>query len=319
MENFKEFSGKDFDDAISEACSYFDAQREQLEIDIVQDSKSGIFGLVGARKAIIRARRVQLSNPLNSAYTKQEKKEKQAKSKNETEISNQDKPSKSSEQKRAPKQKNEQTAPKKSHKTNAQRQQNQEQQDQFEPVVPLTHDTNEFTQYEQDCSLDIDNKIIPFEQLDKDKLKEVSFNVISTLVMPIVGMSPIEISFNDAKVCISIDCGEDSGLLIGREGQTLSSLQYIASRVISRQMQTSVRIQLDTGEYRTRQDDKLRDLVLHLAERVRNVGRAHSTRPLSSYHRRIVHMTLQDCTDLVTRSSGEGPLKRVIIQRKRGQ
>ncbi len=137
--------------------------------------------------------------------------------------------------------------------------------------------------------------------------------------MPIVGMALINITLEDSRVCISLDCGEDSGLLIGREGQTLASLQYIASRIISRQMQTSVRVQLDTGDYRTRQDEKLRDLVLYLAERVRTVGRSHSTRPLSSYHRRIVHLVLQDCPDLITRSSGDGPLKRVIIQRKRGQ
>ncbi len=138
-------------------------------------------------------------------------------------------------------------------------------------------------------------------------------------MQPIVGMVPVTISFEDSRVCIGLDCGEDSGLLIGREGQTLASLQYISSRIISRKMQASVRVQLDAGDYRTRQDDKLRDLVLFLADRVRTTGKSHSTRPLSSYHRRIVHVALQESSDLVTRSSGDGPLKRVVIQRKRGQ
>ena len=60
MEGFKEFQGKDLDSAIEEACGYFNTAREKLEIEIVQDSKSGIFGIVGARKAKVRARRVQL-------------------------------------------------------------------------------------------------------------------------------------------------------------------------------------------------------------------------------------------------------------------
>ena len=60
MDDFKEFQGKSLDEAIRAACSYFDAQREKLEIDIIQDAKNGIFGLVGARKAIVRARRAQL-------------------------------------------------------------------------------------------------------------------------------------------------------------------------------------------------------------------------------------------------------------------
>ncbi len=303
MENFKEFTGKDLDDAIAEACAYFDTQREQLEVDIIQDAKSGIFGLVGARKAMIKARRAKLQMPLETvAKAPAEKKEKAPKAAKKERVQEQKavQPQEAIEKK---------------------------QQNTTKKEIPVNKENTEQVIQSQACATeeeilvddDGDSLRIPFEQLDQEKLKEISYDVISKLVLPIVGMAPIEISFEDARVCISLDCGEDSGLLIGREGQTLASLQYIASRIISRQMQTSIRVQLDTGDYRTRQDEKLRDLVLYLAERVRTVGRSHSTRPLSSYHRRIVHLVLQDCPDLITRSSGEGPLKRVIIQRKRGQ
>ena len=66
MEGFKEFQGKDLDGAIEEACGYFNTAREKLEIEIVQDAKSGIFGIVGARKAQVRARRVQLRETVES-------------------------------------------------------------------------------------------------------------------------------------------------------------------------------------------------------------------------------------------------------------
>ena len=66
MDDFKEFQGKSLDEAIRAACSYFGAQREKLEIDIIQDAKNGIFGLVGARKAIVRARRAQLKPRVGS-------------------------------------------------------------------------------------------------------------------------------------------------------------------------------------------------------------------------------------------------------------
>ena len=66
MEGFKEFQGKDLDGAIEEACGYFNTARERLEIEIVQDAKSGIFGIVGARKAKVRARRVQLRETVDS-------------------------------------------------------------------------------------------------------------------------------------------------------------------------------------------------------------------------------------------------------------
>ncbi|MFR4117754.1 MAG: Jag N-terminal domain-containing protein [Bilophila wadsworthia] len=70
MDDFKEFQGKSLDEAIRAACSYFDAQREKLEIDIIQDAKNGIFGLVGARKAIVRARRAQLKPRVGSPGTR---------------------------------------------------------------------------------------------------------------------------------------------------------------------------------------------------------------------------------------------------------
>ena len=68
MDDFKEFQGKSLDEAIRAACSYFDAQREKLEIDIIQDAKNGIFGLVGARKAIVRARRAQVPRVLGPVH-----------------------------------------------------------------------------------------------------------------------------------------------------------------------------------------------------------------------------------------------------------
>ena len=127
----------------------------------------------------------------------------------------------------------------------------------------------------------------------------------------------VEVKIMENRVDIHVDCGDDSGLLIGREGQTLAALQYLTSRIVSRRMEAPVRVQFDVGDYRERQDDRLRELALALAERVRATGRPCSTRPMSSYHRRLVHMALQDSPDVQTRSSGEGPLKRVIIQRRR--
>ncbi len=82
-------------------------------------------------------------------------------------------------------------------------------------------------------------------------------------------------------------------------------------------MGVNVRIQLDAGDYRERQDEKLRELALNLAERAKTTGKVYPTKPLSSYQRRIVHMALHDMHDIQTRSSGVGSFKRVIIQRRK--
>jgi len=188
-------------------------------------------------------------------------------------------------------------------------------------------------EFDQDEALNEGLPSKPFSELDQEKLTAVSQEVAFKIVSSILGETPVEVKIMENRVDIHVDCGDDSGLLIGREGQTLAALQYLTSRIVSRsavlllgflpapfsgrRMEAPVRVQFDVGDYRERQDDRLRELALALAERVRATGRPCSTRPMSSYHRRLVHMALQDSPDVQTRSSGEGPLKRVIIQRRR--
>lgn len=158
----------------------------------------------------------------------------------------------------------------------------------------------------------------PVEQLDAVRLEALVQEAVRELVRPIVGTEMcLDVKVGEGRVQVCVDCDEDSGLLIGREGQTLAALQYLVSRVVSRGMNAAVRVQLDAGEYRRRQDEKLREMALALAERVRQSGRSYSTRPLSSYHRRIVHVCLQDAGDVQTRSTGDGPMKRVVIMRRK--
>jgi spoIIIJ-associated protein len=89
--------------------------------------------------------------------------------------------------------------------------------------------------------------------------------------------------------------------------------------MVSKKLQTSVRVQIDTGDYRERQDEKLRQLAWHLADKAMHTGRVQSTKPLSSYHRRVVHMALQEDKHVNTRSKGDGPMKRVLILPRRSR
>ncbi len=160
----------------------------------------------------------------------------------------------------------------------------------------------------------------PLEQLDLVRLEALTREAVGNLVRPIVGgEAKVDVRVDEGRVFVGVDCDADPGLLIGREGQTLAALQYMVSRIVSRGMDAAVRVQLDAGAYRQRQEEKLREMALALAEKVRQSGRSLSTRPLSSYHRRVVHVCLQELPDVQTRSSGEGPLKRVVIMRRKGE
>jgi spoIIIJ-associated protein len=94
-------------------------------------------------------------------------------------------------------------------------------------------------------------------------------------------------------------------------------MQYLLNRIVSRKFPGVARIQLDAGDYREKQDEQLRKTAQLLAQKAKTSHRTQSTRPLSSYHRRVVHMALQDDRDILTRSKGDGPMKRVLIMARR--
>ncbi|MDR2669333.1 MAG: hypothetical protein LBC14_05205, partial [Desulfovibrio sp.] len=113
-----------------------------------------------------------------------------------------------------------------------------------------------------------------------------------------------------------LDCGGNAGLLVGREGQTLAALQYLAGRIVAGKLGAPLRLQVDAGHYLERREDRLRDLALSLAEKVKTTRRAQATRPLSAYQRRIVHLALENDPDVLTHSKGEGLQRRVYIYLK---
>lgn len=382
MDGFKEFQGKNLDAAIQEACSYYNAAREKLEIEIVQDAKSGIFGIVGARKAKIRARRAALREAVESVLGKkrcdvrlerpslgreeaprrpaekvspaareesvaapaeERPARKDEKAEKSEKAERQEKPAENARQPRgrgrgrdqaraaaaaeAPAEEApaENAAPEAGNRRGEGRRarprpsvrgegEGRRRQRPQAPAVPAPVENTEDVLDEVEESL----PFTPVEELDPQRLEALTKEAVRQLVRPIVGEDvTLEVTVADGRVRVAVDCEEDSGLLIGREGQTLASLQYLASRVVSRGMNAAVRVQLDAGRYRQRQDEKLREMALALAEKVRQTGRSYSTRPLSSYHRRIVHLCLQDAEEVQTRSSGDGPMKRVVIMRRR--
>ncbi len=158
----------------------------------------------------------------------------------------------------------------------------------------------------------------PFEEVDQEVAKQCALDVASHLVRPLLDGEPeLSADIRDGRILVAVRGVEDCGLLIGREGLTLASVQYFASRIVSKKLEASVRVQLEVGDYRQRQDEKMRELAMLLAQKVLDTGRSFSTRPLSSYHRRIVHMCLRDVDGVQTRSTGDGAMKRVVVMRKR--
>lgn len=375
MSDFKEFLGKTLDAAIAEACAYYDAPREKLEIEIIEDAKSGIFGIVGARKARIQARRAQLPELGRSSRDRKEKNAPAAASPaaasvdapgsagneaapagnvpaEEKPLRQEKDPSQNPQEK--PQEKSQEERQKKRGRRGAGKSEREEGEEAghdtpaYGPAygeddardgeaAPEAAETDAprgrrsrrgrngesdkpHEQTEGDNGVEQDTTDLPprvaLTDLDQEKLVRVSTDIIRALVESIADDAAIEVSVSTDRLQVRVDCA-DTGLLIGRDGQNLAAVQYLATRMIARVMDAQIRLQLDAGDYHSRQDSRLQELALSLAEKVKLTGRSQSTRPLSAYQRRLIHLCLQDDPDVQTRSSGDGAMKRVVIMRRK--
>jgi spoIIIJ-associated protein len=107
--------------------------------------------------------------------------------------------------------------------------------------------------------------------------------------------------------------GDDLGILIGRRGQTLSSLQYLLYLMVGHQLKAHVPVTIDVAGYRERRQEALRNLAWRMAERVMATGQPVPLEPMPASERRIIHLALQDYPGVITQSNGEGEDRKVTI------
>jgi spoIIIJ-associated protein len=119
----------------------------------------------------------------------------------------------------------------------------------------------------------------------------------------------------EADTTLQVDLeGEGLALLIGRKGETLDALQYIARLILANKLDRWVRLNLDVGGYKKNREQQLRRLAQRMAQQVEQFGRPISLEPMTAYERRIIHVTLQDRPGVTTASSGEESRRRVTIE-----
>ena len=363
MNDSKEFLGKTLDAAIAEACAYYDVPREKLEIDIIEDAKTGIFGIVGARKAKIHARLATLPDFMQLGFSapkperegrrnrkerRREKPEEAAPATPELELTAEtgdvavessvvekaealtaDAPAAIAEPAPAVEPAALPVAEKADTAEDADASRGRRGRKERQPRQPRRESAPREEKAEKaekaerlDDGSDMESSLprVPLAELDQELLTGSVRTVISTLVAPILDM-PVEdvelsIEVGEDRVQVSVK-SEDTGLLIGRDGQNLAAVQYLASRMITRAVGSQVRVQVDAGDYHVRQDSRLQELALSLAEKVKATGKVQTTRPLSAYQRRVIHLALQNDLEVQTRSSGEGALKHVVILKRK--
>ena len=134
-------------------------------------------------------------------------------------------------------------------------------------------------------------------------------------VMNAMGMDDVKVtSVVDEEGALSINMeGSNMGILIGKRGQTLDSLQYLTNRVANKMQDGYVRVKLDTEDYRRRRKETLENLAKNIASKVKRTRKTVSLEPMNPYERRIIHSALQNDKFVSTKSEGEEPFRHVVI------
>ena len=134
-------------------------------------------------------------------------------------------------------------------------------------------------------------------------------------VMNAMGMDDVKVtSVVDEEGALSINMeGSNMGILIGKRGQTLDSLQYLRNRVANKMQDGYVRVKLDTEDYRRRRKETLENLAKNIASKVKRTRKTVSLEPMNPYERRIIHSALQSDPAVSTHSEGEEPYRRVVV------
>ena len=159
-------------------------------------------------------------------------------------------------------------------------------------------------------------KVKPLAPPEKDVVK-VATDVLAKLLKLMEVSGKIEVLSREIPIALNIE-GDDLGILIGRRGQTLASLEYVVKLIVAGRLKAWLPLTVDIAQYKKRRCDSLQRLALHLAEQVKSRHRAVTLEPMSANERRIIHLTLADYPDVTTHSISEGEDRKVVILLKQG-
>ena len=293
-------SAKTLDDAITEALIQLGVTSDQLEYDVIEKGNAGFLG-IGRKQAVIKARRkvekkvndepvIDFSDAVKGVM-------KDSKSDNYHKHNNRDNKKKKDNRKKENYHKNNKnvTASEKTEKVKEETVKTEKKEKNDKPHKPV--------QERKEIEL------AKVEDITVKTCEEFLTNVLKAMDMEVEIKTSID---EEGALCIEMN-GDNMGILIGKRGQTLDSLQYLTNRVANKAQDGYVRVKLDTEDYRRRIKETLENLAKNIAHKVKRTRRSVSLEPMNPYERRIIHSALQGDRSVTTHSEGEEPYRRVVV------
>lgn len=191
-------------------------------------------------------------------------------------------------------------------------------------ALETTSDNIEYEVLEKGSNgfLGIGNKPAKIQARIKEKevtsmsIEETCIEFLSKVFSAMDMIVKINVEVDEEEVKVDL-IGDDMGVLIGKRGQTLDSLQYLLSLVINKNTENYLRVKLDTENYRERRKETLENLAKNIAFKVKRTKRPVTLEPMNPYERRIIHSALQNDRYVTTRSEGEEPFRHVVVVLKK--
>lgn len=300
-------SAKTVEECVNKALDKLQANRNEVNIEVINEAKQGFLGLFGAKDAVVRVSLKDdvkekgtgdfvkniLNSDSNSVETEQKEDTKVIEDKKIVE-----------EVKTEPTEDDKEEIVEKPAKP-------VEAEEATEVAEAEEAVKSEETEEEQEAESDV--------TIDRnDELFITSKNFLKQMIEDMGIDCDIESRTEGNMIKFNIMCSEESdiGIIIGKRGETLDSLQYIVNLVTNRNSDTYIRVILDCNQYRSKRERSLQKLARRLADKAVQTGRDIKLEPMNPYERRIIHTYLQNDEKVNTFSQGNEPNRRVIIKRK---
>ena len=284
-------SAKTLDDAITDALIQLGVTSDKLEYEVIEKGSAGFLG-IGMKQAVIEAWRKEEKEP-ELDIRELIKEEMSLKPEKLNEKKDPVQPKKEKKREKAP------TAEKKARPSKEKPVEVKAEKEETAESAPApVREKQELAKVEEQT-------IKAVEEFVRDTLKAMNMEVEIT--------SSID---EDGALCVDMKGGH-MGILIGKRGQTLDALQYLANRVANKHQDGYVRVKLDTENYRARREETLKHLAKNIAHKVKRNRRPVALEPMNPYERRIIHSALQSDPYVTTHSEGEEPYRKVVVTLKK--
>lgn len=291
-----EVTGKSVEEAITNACTKLGIPSDKLDYEVIDKGNSGFLGIFNSKPAKIKAREKQEETVVEQVNAEEPKMAIEAPVHAEKKFEK-----KADNFKKAEPKKEFKAEPKKEFKK------------EYKPA-----DNHKNAEVKEVPKAEEQPKAEPFTAEQKEVIKKDIQTFLNNMFGAMSMEVKADITFDDEENSVNVDLsGDNMGVLIGKRGQTLDSIQYLTSLVINKNSEKYVRVKLDTENYRKRRKETLESLAKNIAYKVKRSRRPVSLEPMNPYERRIIHSALQADKFVSTRSEGEEPFRHVVVYLER--